>query len=219
MKFTKKDEELKPDLVMTIKQVADSLNVSRDLIEKRVKELYPNMMKKGVTTYLTESQVTAVKLRIQDNSSLATSDDRRKLIDMPKTELEKKLLIKQAMGFLIEEVEQLRIENEELKPKAELADLALRDKTVQYSITNAGKHIGYSQTEMYITLREKGFLTTKNLPSQRALNMGILELKTTPVNGVNRPQPVMTMENIDNFRKYLDGARNVKKIGVINERD
>lgn len=93
---------------MTIKEVADILNVSRDLIEKRVNELFPTLMKRGVTTYLNEPQITAIKLRIQQNSSLATSDNRRRLSEMPQTDLEKELIIQQAMQLQAEKIQSLQ---------------------------------------------------------------------------------------------------------------
>ena len=104
---------------MTVKEVADALGVSRDLVEKRIRELMPDRMKQGETTYLTEAEVTAIKMRIEQNSSLATSDDRRKLADMPKTVLEKQLLIRQAMALQDEMIAELQSQLALAAPKVE----------------------------------------------------------------------------------------------------
>lgn len=91
-----------------------------------------------------------------------------------------------------------------LRPKANFAKKALRDKKEHYSITQAGKHLGIGQKDMFDILRSNGLLTKENLPSQKALNKDILILRSNPdCNGRNRPQSIMTMENIYNFdNKY-----------------
>ena len=184
---------------MTILQLSKVLEVSRDLIEKRIKELFPDRMKQGVVTNLEEWECTAIKLRIQQNSSLDTSDDRRKLADMPKTNLEKKMIVAQAMQFLNEEIEELKQANKIMKPKAEIVDHSFRNNS-QYSITEAGKDLGIRQSKMFGILRDNGLLTTKSLPTQKALDMGILSIKINVTETGNYNQAVMTTENIMNFK-------------------
>ena len=193
--------------LMTIKQVAAALEVSERLIQKRVKELFPDLSKKGYTTYLTETQVTAVKLRIEQNSSLATTHDRSKLAKMPKTNLEEDLLIQQAMQIQSNRISRLQQElqnaTETIKlnaPKVQLAEDSIRDKDKHYSITNAGKQLGLKQTFIFNLMKEKKLLTVDKLPTQSALNRKMLTLRTNIVAGKNRPQAVMTMENIFNFK-------------------
>ena len=97
---------------MTVKEVAESMGVSIALITKTIRELFPDKMKKGKTTLLSESVVTAISIRIKQNKHLMTSYDHTKLditqSNLNKTELEKKLLIKQGYDLLMEEVETLR---------------------------------------------------------------------------------------------------------------
>jgi phage antirepressor YoqD-like protein len=184
---------------MTIRQVADSLGVSYALIIKRVNELFPGKVQNGKITRLNEYEVTAISVRIKENSSLITSDDRRNL---PTTQAEEALMIVKGYELAIQRYKQLKTENELLKPKAELADKALRDESKHYSITDAGKHIGLSQSKMFALLREKKLITSKNLPTQKAIDMNLLQLRTNAdCNGKNRPQSIMTMEQMDNFRR------------------
>ena len=96
---------------MTVKEVAEALKVSTDLIKKRIKEIYPNKMKNGKTTYLNQMEVTFIKMRIQENSNLATYDDHRRLKNMPTTELEEEILIEQAMRIQANRVIRLQEEN------------------------------------------------------------------------------------------------------------
>ena len=134
-----KDKELNVNLVgtgkvttietgtpkMTIKELSKILNCSRDLIEKTIKKEMPKIMSKGKTTRLDEMQVTAIKLLIQ-------SDNNFRQVSEVKTDLEKKLLIKQGYDLLMEEVVALQDENKQLKiekwenaPKVELHDQIL----------------------------------------------------------------------------------------------
>lgn len=120
--------------LMTVKEVAKILQVSDRLIRKRVKELFPDKVSAGKTTYLTESEVTAVKLRIQENSSLATGNDRTKLVDMPKTQLEKSMIIQQAMFLINEEVETLKQENNLLQLENKSLQIELDEEKSWYSV-------------------------------------------------------------------------------------
>ena len=109
------ENEPAAEKTMTVKEVAAVLGVSRELITKRIRELYPEKMRHGSTTYLNEAEVTVIKKRIEQNAHLATSYDRTKLADMPKTNLEKQLLIRQAMQLQNEMIAELEAENERLK--------------------------------------------------------------------------------------------------------
>ena len=197
--------------LMTVKEVAEILGLDIRTVQLKVKELFPDIVANGKITYLTQTQVTAVKLRIQENGHLATSNDRSRLANMPKTPLEEDLLIQQAMQIQANRVLILTQDNERMKnrlklqaPLVALADESLRDVTTHFSITNAGKQIGLSQTKIFALMNEKKLLTASKLPTQKALDKGILTLRTNVVCGKNRPQAVMTMANIFNFKFSYD---------------
>lgn len=98
---------------MTIAQVSKALGVSTDLIQKRVRELFPGKMVSRKTTYLNEYEVTAISVRIKENTSIVqTGDDRHQL---PKTALEEQLIVAQAMEILNRNIVSLQSENEQLK--------------------------------------------------------------------------------------------------------
>lgn len=88
-----------------------------------------------------------------------------------------------------------------LEPKADLADKAIRDETTQYSIRDAGKHIGLKQKEIFSIMRDKKLLTTKSMPTQKALDMTVLSIRTNIIDGKNYRQAVMTMQNIHEFNQ------------------
>lgn len=169
---------------MTILQTAEALGVSRDLIEKRVNEMFPGRMIKGVTTHLNEAEVTMIKMRIEQNSSLATSDDRRRLADMPSTDLEMMLLDRRVSEWKTRKIEELQreiaVKNEVIAiaaPKVESFNALMRsDETM--SITDASKHFGlHPKTEVFPYLRARGYLTMYDLPSQSAIDAGYLALR------------------------------------------
>lgn len=121
--------------------------------------------------------------------------------DLVKTDLEMVVKTAEVMEWLKQKHDEALKAIAILTPKAALADAALRDESKHYSIRDAGKHLGLKQTEIFNILRNKSMLTSRNLPTQNALNTNILTLRTNVVGSKNRPQSVMTMQNIDNFRK------------------
>ena len=95
--------ELITPMSMTIKDVAEALKKDESTIRKIGKRLYPDKFRNGITTWLNEEHVTAIKLSLGRNSEL------------PKTVLEKHLLIKQAMQFQNEMIIELSSEVQSLQ--------------------------------------------------------------------------------------------------------
>jgi phage antirepressor YoqD-like protein len=171
-------EEDKP--MMTVKEVAEALGVSRDLVEKRVRELMPDRMKQGETTFLSEAEVTAVKLRIEQNSSLATSDDHRKLADMPKTALEKQLIIRQAMALQDEIIGELQGQLALAAPKVEAFDRFI-DASGSLCIMDAAKTLGQAPLKFFDKLEAAGMIFRRGndwLPTQYYIEKAYFEVKT-----------------------------------------
>lgn len=190
-----KDIDLFGTKYMTVREISDALDVNLSTVQKKAKLIFPDCVKNGKTTRLNEEQVTIVKRAIFDqNPNLGR-------VSEVKTDLEKELIIQQAMQFQMEKIATLSAQVEIMKPKAELAEMAIRDETTQYSITDAGKHLGIRQSEMFSILREKNLLTVKNLPTQRAKDYNILSIRSNLIGDKLRPQAVMTMENIYNFKE------------------
>jgi phage antirepressor YoqD-like protein/predicted DNA-binding transcriptional regulator AlpA len=159
---------------MTVKEVAEVLGVSRDLVEKRINELFPGKMRRGVTTKLSEVEVTKISMRIKENSSLATSDDRRRLESMPETELEEALFIQKAVNMLQNKITTLKAKVEEDKPKVEFYDDVLNTKNA-IPIGEVAKKLGISglgPNNLFKYLRKQSVLMRDNLPYQRYIDLG-----------------------------------------------
>ena len=198
---------------MTVKEISAALNVSADLVKKRIKELYPNKMENGKTTYLNEVEVTAVKLRIKENSSLATYDDRNRLSNMPKTQLEKNLLIQQAFNLLKEEEQSLRIEltaaKEQLQiqsPKVEFFDtvtksdswLTFKEVANMLAIPELGRN------NLMKRLREIGYLTQYNKPYQKHIGQKLFKvIESETSTGRVNISTVVSQKGLDRLIKVL----------------
>ncbi|MGF7108233.1 phage antirepressor KilAC domain-containing protein [Treponema pedis] len=141
--------------IMTPNEIANILGVSYRLVVKRINEIFPNKMKHGKTTYLNEVEVTAIKKRIEQNAHLATYDNQRRLADMPKTNLEKQLLIRQAMQIQNEMIAELEAENEKLKAEAEI-----QKPKVEYfdTLISRGNATNIRTTAKELKIPEKQFI-------------------------------------------------------------
>jgi phage antirepressor YoqD-like protein len=100
----------------------------------------------------------------------------------------------EALQLAADQAKQLELQ----APKVELADKCIRSSK-NMSITDAGKHLGVRQKDMFEIMRDNQYLTVKRLPTQKALDRKVLTLKTNV--DKNFKQSVMTMENIMNFQK------------------
>lgn len=109
----------------------------------------------------------------------------------------------EALQLAADQAKQIELQNATLTeqaPKVELAEKCLRNDT-QMSITDAGKHLQLSQSKIFKIMRDNGYLTSRNLPTQKALNRKVLRVKSGTNNGENWKQAVMDMENIMNFQE------------------
>jgi phage regulator Rha-like protein len=86
-------------------------------------------------------------------------------------------------------------------PKVESFDALMRsDQTM--SITDAAKHFGlHPKTEVFPYLRDRGYLTLADLPTQAAIDAGYLALRETKCpDGTVRKQAVVLASHLDTWR-------------------
>lgn len=180
---------------MTVKEVAEALSVSEKHIRFTIDKLYPDKLINGMKTYLNESEITAIKLKIQQNPYLD------QVVELPKTNLEKQLIIKQAMKLQEEMIIELQKENEIMRPKVESFE-ALQRSDKNISITECAKHFGlHPKIQVFPWLRTNGYLTSKDLPTQKAIDAKILiERHTQGNDGVYRGQSVVEVASLETWR-------------------
>jgi phage antirepressor YoqD-like protein len=153
--------------VMKIQDVATVLGVSAEAIRKHVRELYPDLMRNGIETYLNERQVTEIKRRMIPTTSVVGSV----------TALEIEEMTIKVISYHKAEADRLRAELIEAASKIESFNALMRsDETM--SITDAAKHFGlHPKTEVFPYLRDRGYLTIYDLPTQSAIDAGYLALR------------------------------------------
>ena len=100
--------DISKEKLMTVSEVAYIFELSTEAIKKWIRELFPNKMKNGVTTYLNEKEVTVLKMKLRPTTKVVAT----------KTSLEKELIIQQAMMFQNEKIVTLELEKQYLESNA-----------------------------------------------------------------------------------------------------
>jgi phage antirepressor YoqD-like protein len=194
------------DRRMTVREVAEVLGISPETVRANGKALYPDLFVNGVTTYLNEEQATAIKLKIQGHHNLQSTLEVQNI----KTDLEKALLIKQAMQFQQEIIESLQKENEAMKPKAAFFDqvadskdaLQMRDVAAALNIPGLGRN------KIFELLRKQGVLDNRNVPYREYQDRGyfrVIEQKWTDKEGETHInlKSLVYQRGVDFIRKVL----------------
>jgi phage antirepressor YoqD-like protein len=139
--------DLSSNPTMSVREVAQALGVSERTVRRHAEEM--GITRNGVKTYLTEPQVTEIKLRIERSGR----NDLDNVGQLPKTRLEKALIIQQAMQLQAEEISELQEENVVLKKR--VARMTHNNQT--YTTTEVAKELGLkSAQELNKLLHEKG---------------------------------------------------------------
>ena len=164
---------------MTVREVADVLGTTDEAIKWHVRKLYPDLMKNGVTTYLTEEQITTIKQNMIPTSQLVGA----------MTDLEAGLMAVKALEHFksrFEQEQQARIEAEQrlavAEPKAAFTDLAIQSKNV-LSMNDAAKvlKLGYGNKTLFRKLRDMGILMLDNVPYQKYIIAGYFVVDEAPL--------------------------------------
>ncbi len=162
---------LETERTMTVKEVAEAMNIGASSVKRTIEKLRPvlgEVIKSRQGGYLlNEEQVTAIKLEVQKHHNLQNDSE------LPKTELEKTLIVVQAMKILNEEVETLQHQLTEAKPKIEFFDQVTNSKDA-IDIGSAAKvlHYGGGRNKLFAFLRNQGILMQNNQPYQEYIDRG-----------------------------------------------
>jgi len=162
---------------MTVQEMSDEMDVPERTIRNAIERAFPGLMQRGKPTYLSEVQVSIVshELKQAHNTELASTG--RVIL----TALEKQKIIRQAAALQDEIIADLEatvaIQAEKIRldaPKVYQAEAIARSDR-NFSITEACKFFNiHPKTQAFPFLRVKGYLTSRDLPSQIALDADIL---------------------------------------------
>jgi phage antirepressor YoqD-like protein len=207
--------ELSVEKTMTVKEVAEVLQVSTDLVQKIIRKLgddhHPVKNNQG-GYLLNEAQVTAIKLQIEKNPYLSSTGQ------VVKTNLEKALIIKQAAIFQQEIIDslttknqQLQIENKEMLPKADFYDQVAgsADAIEMREVAAVLNREGWGRNKVFSILRQSKVLDGDNLPYRRYQDEGyfrVVEQKYTDSMGETRIslKTLVYQKGIKWIRRLLD---------------
>jgi len=117
--------------LMTVKEVAAGLGIDPRSIQLKVKELFPDIVKNGVTTMLTQTQVTAVKLNLEKKFEV-------------QTDLEKELIILQAMQLQQERYNNMQLQLQQKDNIINDLQIELDEEKSWYSVKRI-KSMGFLQ--------------------------------------------------------------------------
>lgn len=175
--------ELSKEKTMTIKEVAEVFGTSVETITLKVRELFPDKMKHGKTTYLNEKEVTLIKL----NSVKKYEAE---------TDLEMMLLQKKLDAWKDRKIETLQnnlnialFENQVLKPKALEYDLFISGKDFQ-EVGTVAKSFNIGRNKFFEMLRKEKILMDNNLPYAEYKKYFKVVYKPVSINGVIDNKPV-----------------------------
>lgn len=134
--------DLTKEKIMTVREVAEVLKVSGQAVRDAIKKLYPDSLINGVTTFLNEEQVTAIKLQIQSGGNRYLKDN-FEVINV-KTDLEKELLIFQAMQFQQEKINKLQSEIDQANNQIKML---VHDFKKLYTTTEIAKELNMKSAQ------------------------------------------------------------------------
>ena len=181
-------KEVTTEKYMTVNEVAEALKVTdrtiRNMIVKLRNVQSPVQQNKQGGYLLNEKQVTAIKMELETHHNLPAKESIKRV----KTQLEKVLLIQQAMTFLKEDVEILTVENKGLKeeiatkqPLVEFAESVRESKSgvlIEEFVKTLRPVIG--RNKFYGWLREiKIIMKDSTIPYQVHINKGYFEIRTS----------------------------------------
>lgn len=192
--------------LMSVSEVAGILGYDRNTIQQKVKELFPEEVQNGVKTMLNIDQVTTIKANLVPRNLLAKSQ-----VENAVTDLEMMERMASVMEWSHEKIRVLKIEKEEqakqiehLTPLAESAE-ALTRCDQNMCITEASKHFGlHPKLQVFPYLRARGYLTSRDLPTQDALDAGILAVRQNQIpKGNFYSQAVVEKSALETWRTVI----------------
>ena len=193
--------ELTTEKAMTVQEVSKMFDCADNTILNAIKKYFPEKIKHGVKTFLNESEITVIKKELELHHNTAST------CALPKTNLEKQLIIRQAMQILDEQIEDLKRENDEMKPKALTYDKFLSASGWQ-TITEAANVLGIGRNNLFLKLRQMNILKQNNTPYQEYLDRGYFKVIDKPItigeDVINKPLTLVNAKGIEYISKLLE---------------
>lgn len=178
---------------MTVREIAEILGVTPEAIKKHIRKFFPDKIQKGKTTYLDEKEITLIKMKMLHTTQVVSN----------KTQLEKELIIQQALTFQQEKIIELENQNLIMRPKAEAFDSYMNiDDLMPFRIMAVELELG--RNKMLKRLRSENILDKYNIPYQKYIENNFFKVKKTKKNnGEPYNQTFVTNKGLEYCRKKL----------------
>ena len=166
---------------MTTKEVANILGVDVKTVQRAALSLDMDVERSGSshTMLFDEAQVTAIKLEIENHSKVNALT--------PKTNLERQLIIQQAMQIQAEMIEELQNKVSRLEPAANFAyQLCSSKDTIEIGECAKVLNKNIGRNRLFEFLRNSNVLQSNNIPYQKYIDAGyfrVIESKYVTPNG------------------------------------
>lgn len=166
---------------MTTKEVADILGVDVKTVQRAALSLDMDVERSGSshTMLFDEAQATAIKLEIENHSKVNALT--------PKTNLERQLIIQQAMQIQAEMIEELQNKVSRLEPAANFAyQLCSSKDTIEIGECAKVLNKNIGRNRLFEFLRNNNVLQSNNIPYQKYIDAGyfrVIESKYVTPNG------------------------------------
>jgi phage antirepressor YoqD-like protein len=197
---------------MTIQEVAETLGYEQDTIRKKVKELFPEIVKNGIQTRLKEIHVHEIKKNLAPRTLALKSE-----VENATTSLDIEEMTVKVLQYHMAEAERLRIENERQReqlaieaPKVDFYNAVTGSKDT-IDIGEAAKVMaikGIGRNKLFELLRDKGILMQNNQPYQKYIDAGYfrtIESSYTTPDGMTHVniKTVVYQRGLDYIRKVV----------------
>ena len=210
------------DRRMTVKEVAEALGCNPETVKAHIRELWPELMKNGVATYLTEAQVTVVLEKMKKgqayahhvsggdvatyNSGIAGTETSQSRV------LKLQILQKQMQDIYEAEITDLKAKIEADCTKVEFFDQVAgsNDALQMRDVAGVLNLSGWGRTKIFALLREQGVLDRRNVPYREYQDRGyfrVIEQEWTDKEGETHInlKTLVYQRGVDFVRKLIIG--------------
>lgn len=179
---------------MTVKEVASVLGVTPEAIKKHVRELFPEIIKNGVSIRLNEKQVTEIKQRMLPTTSVVGAV----------TDYEMELMTQKVLVYHAQKAA-------EYKARMEVAESVVNriaDGKGCYTMNQTAKalKLPYGNIKLFEKLRAMQILNLDNSPKQEQINNGNFKVVVKFINENigNKPVTLTTSKGLVYLAKKLN---------------
>jgi uncharacterized protein YqfB (UPF0267 family) len=175
---------------ITIKELAEVFKCSEELIKTRIREIYPNLMVNGKTTYLTKEQVIKIKIELEKSSNSITYQN---FLQVKVTGENTAKIIEQTKEFVFQLGEYLKaMELENKEKQQEINQLTENNlqlaEELHYAEEEAGIKVNYQSFRNIAILNncsEKEFNWRKLKEMSKRLNLEIIKISDPRFGQIN----------------------------------